>query len=408
MKVIVASGQGKLHFHETVRAASLAGAQVEFVTGWIPGPGGDRLANWLGSILGEASLSKRMNARIVDLPGVTMRPTAWAEFASRGLSMVSTRKPLSYFDLSATGFKMAGLASRKYLKNADIFHLRSGAGQGGAIRTARKHGLKILTDHSIAHPAYMEAVLGEEYARAGLKIDPIIGSGLWDVVLKDCAEADLLLVNSDFVKRTFVQLGYPADRIRVAYLGVREDFFGLKTSYQLNGPVKLLFTGNFDLRKGTGVLLESIRKVRAGGLDVRLHFIGNMANGKVWLKDSDAEFFTHTPFVPPDVLRPTLAESDIFVFPTLIEGSSRSAMEAAAAGLPVITTENCGLPFEHGKTVYYVPLNDANALAEAIARLATNQDLRQSIGTNSARTVAKQFTWPQYGEQLMQVYKSMI
>lgn len=403
----MASGTGKLHFHETATAAALAGAQVEFITGWIPGPEQEKIADWLGTRLGEASLAKRLRARVVDLPGVTMRPIAWAEFAGRGVSLLSRAPGLRNLDSSAWSFQLAGSASRKYLKNADIFHVRSGGGQGGAIRTARKHGLKILTDHSIAHPAYMEAVLGEEYARAGLKIDPIVGSGLWDMVLKDCSEADLLLVNSDFVKRTFVEMGFPEDRLRVAYLGVRESYFSLKTSYDINGPLKILFTGNFDLRKGTGVLLEAIRKVRAGGLDTRLHLIGNMGNGKVWMKDSDAEFFTHTPFVPPDVLRPTLAESDLFVFPTLIEGSSRSAMEAAAAGLPLITTDNCGMPFEHGKTVYYVPLNDANALAEAIARLATNQDLRQSIGTNSARMVAKQYTWPQYGEQLMQIYKSM-
>lgn len=408
MKVILASGVGKLHLHETARAIAMAGVNVEFLTGWVPGHRSERAVNALGRLLGEASLAKRMSARSVEHPNVIMRPIAWSEFAGRAIAHLDPLKLLPPSISSGLDFRLAGWGSRKYLKDADIFQVRSGAGQGGAIRRARRNGLKVIADHSIAHPWYMESVLTEEYARAGLKFEPLRDDGLWRTVLKDCDDADLLLVNSDFVKRTFVGEGYPAERIRVAYLGVRESYFGLKTSYEVTGPVKILCTGNFNIRKGSGDLLAAIRKVRAGGLDVRLRFVGNMADGKIWLKDSDADFFTHTAFVAPDELRPMLAESDMFVFPTLIEGSSRSAMEAAAAGLPVITTENCGLPFEHGKSVFYVPLSDSDALAEAIARMATDGSLRQSIGTNAARAVANSYTWQNYGEQLLAIYESMV
>ena len=50
----------------------------------------------------------------------------------------------------------------------------------------------------------------------------------------------------------------------------------------------------------------------------------------------DKEFFKFTPSVLPEALRPMLAAADLFVFPSLIEGSSRSAMEAAAAGLQLL------------------------------------------------------------------------
>ncbi len=70
----------------------------------------------------------------------------------------------------------------------------------------------------------------------------------------------------------------------------------------------------------------------------------------------------------PQQVVAAFARADLFVFPTFAEGSSRSGMEAAAAGLPIITTENCGLPLEHGKSAIYVAVNDADALAEAISR----------------------------------------
>ena len=103
-----------------------------------------------------------------------------------------------------------------------------------------------------------------------------------------------------------------------------------------------------------------------------------------------------------------MAEADLFVFPTLIEGSSRSAMEAAASGLPVISTENCGLPLEAEKEAIYVPLSNPKLLAEAIARMATNEQLRSDIGHNAAMRIQQQFTWARYGEELVRVYSSLL
>jgi glycosyltransferase involved in cell wall biosynthesis len=408
VKVIISSGLGKLFFHETVREVAATGVEVEFITGWVPNSRMDYFVNGLGRLLGESSLANRMRARVIDIPGVTTRAIAWAEFSGRALGFLSKAKIVKELTTAGWGFEIAGWASRRYLRDANIFHVRSGAGQGGAIKTARAQGLKIITDQSIAHPEHMQEVLDAEYARAGLPSERFCDGGLWQVVLKDCDLADRLLVNSDFVKRTFVQKGYSADRIDVVYLGVRDSWFRIKQSYECLEPVKILFTGNFDLRKGTRTLLEAIRRVRSGGIDARLHVIGNMTNGQVLLKDSDMAFFTHTEFVPPAALRPALSESDMFVFPTLLEGCSRSAMEAAAAGLPVITTESCGLPLENGKSVLYVPLNDVDSLAEAIARLATNEKLRESLGRCASDTIAQHYTWPLYGEKLHRLYTDIL
>ena len=155
-------------------------------------------------------------------------------------------------------------------------------------------------------------------------------------------------------------------------------------------------------------MLEAIRKVRLRGLDVRLRLIGNITTGKACIKDSDELFLTHTPFVPPEEILPALAEADMFVFPTLLEGSSRSAMEAAAAGLPVITTESCGLPLVNGESVLYVPVNDAESLAETITRVATDEALRESIGKVAASMITQRYTWPQYGQQLSQLYDKLL
>ena len=408
MKAIVATGFGKLHFHETARALAAAGVEVNFLTGWVPKDNQTALVDLLGKFLGERHLAARMAARQIGIPGVSVTPVAWVEFAGTFIKLIQ-RTGVIPLDLAyGMEFRLAAWGSRKHLKDADVLLVRSGAGQSGAIRKARGNGLAIVTDHSIAHPAFMHRALREEFARFGLPAGYDPRADLWKLVLRDCADADLLLVNSDFVKKTFVEEGYPAEKIRVAYLGVREEFFDLKRDYRIDGPVKILFTGNFDIRKGVRILLEAIRSCRRSGLDLRLELMGNLGNGASCLRADDDQFFTHTAFAPLQQVAAAFARADLFVFPTFAEGSSRSGMEAAAAGLPIITTENCGLPLEHGKSAIYVPVNDSDALAEAISQLSSQESLREQIGRNAMRTVTEHYTWAQYGHQVAEYLQEAV
>lgn len=408
MRAIIATGIGKLHFHESARALAKAGVEVNFLTGWLPSERQASLVDLAGDLIGEKHLAKRLAARRIGLPGVAVTSIVWTEVAAKLINGVERTGAIPLDTAYGWQCRVAGWGTRKYLKNADVLLVRSGAGQGGAIKTARRNGLAIVTDHSIAHPAFIHEELREEFNRFALPVGYDPKADLWKLVLRDCADADLLLVNSDFVKRTFIERQFPADRIRVAYLGVREEFIGLKREYGIEGPVKILFTGNFDLRKGARILLEAIRTCRRGGLDVRLNLIGNLSDGERCLEAGDASFITHTPFVPPEELMGAFAAADLFVLPTFAEGSSRSAMEAAAAGMPLITTERCGLPLEHNSAAFYVPPGDVCRLADAIAQLASNGSLRASLGQRAAQTIAASYTWSHYGHRLAAVLKEAI
>jgi glycosyltransferase involved in cell wall biosynthesis len=408
LKAIIATGFGKLHFHETARALAAAGVDVNFLTGWVPKDNQTALVELAGKLLGEKHLAARMAARQINIPGVSVTPVAWVEIVGTLIKVIQRTRVIPLDLAYGMEFRVAAWGSRPYLKQADVLLVRSGAGQSGAIRKARRNGLAIVTDHSIAHPAFMHAALREEFARFGLPAGYDPQADLWKLVLRDCADGDLLLVNSGFVKRTFVEQGYPAGKIRVAYLGVREDFFDLKRDYRIDGPVRILFTGNFDIRKGVRLLLEAVRLCRKSGLDVRLELMGNLDNGAACLQAGDDAFFTHTPFAPLAQVAAAFARADLFVFPTFAEGSSRSGMEAAAAGLPIITTENCGLPLEDGKSAIYVPVDDSVALAEAIARVSSDEALRTSLGRNAMKTVTENYTWKHYGQQVAAYLKEAV
>jgi glycosyltransferase involved in cell wall biosynthesis len=133
-----------------------------------------------------------------------------------------------------------------------------------------------------------------------------------------------------------------------------------------------------------------------------------MGSGRPCLRNSDTEFLTITPFLPQDDLKSRLAEFDLFVFPTLVEGCARSGMEALAAGLPVVTTANCGLPAVHGNTAFYVPLGSAESLAEAIEELAENDYLREKIGRAGAALISQHYTWDHYGRNVFNLFQNII
>jgi glycosyltransferase involved in cell wall biosynthesis len=70
--------------------------------------------------------------------------------------------------------------------------------------------------------------------------------------------------------------------------------------------------------------------------------------------------------------------ADVFVLPTLSEGSANVVYEALAAGLPVITTPNAGSIIRDGGNGFLVPIRDAGKLAEAIMKLKNSSALRAS------------------------------
>ena len=121
-----------------------------------------------------------------------MTPIAWAEVLGTFIKLVQRTGVLPLDLAYGMEFRLAALGSRKYLKNADVLLVRSGAGQSGAIRKARSNGLAVVTDHSIAHPAFMHVALREEFARFGMAAGYDSRADLWKLVLRDCDDADLL------------------------------------------------------------------------------------------------------------------------------------------------------------------------------------------------------------------------
>lgn len=84
---------------------------------------------------------------------------------------------------------------------------------------------------------------------------------------------------------------------------------------------------------------------------------------------------------------------DLFVLPSYREGFPRSAMEAAASGVPVVATDirGCRQVVDDGRTGILVPLHDADALARAVEELASDGDRRGAMGEAARHKAERQF-----------------
>ena len=72
---------------------------------------------------------------------------------------------------------------------------------------------------------------------------------------------------------------------------------------------------------------------------------------------------------------------DVFVMPSFTEGTPNSIVEAMAHGIPIIASQVGGVPDMIGADAgVLVPPGDADALAQAMLRLARDRDLRQTMG----------------------------
>lgn len=101
---------------------------------------------------------------------------------------------------------------------------------------------------------------------------------------------------------------------------------------------------------------------------------------------------------------------DIYVQPSIAEGFGISVLEAMAVGLPVIASRTGGLPelVDEGRTGVLVEPGDAQALADAIASLVSDEETRRRLGAAGRERVAREFTIEGEVSSIAAVYERLL
>ena len=210
-----------------------------------------------------------------------------------------------------------------------------------------------------------------------------------------------------------LHLKYNMDSDRAWYVpsGVEPRFF-VPRRYELTGPPKLLYAGTWLDQRGIFYLREALEALAAKIPDITMTFAGCHCPPETIL-----EFFGPTlastvsvqPTVPSGQMQDLFASHDIFLFPSLMEGLPGVLLEAMASGMPVITSETCGMPdvVEDGFNGLLVPPADARAIEEAVLRLAGSIELRQSLGQAAQQTMSR-YTWKRSALVLEKLFRHIL
>jgi glycosyltransferase involved in cell wall biosynthesis len=114
--------------------------------------------------------------------------------------------------------------------------------------------------------------------------------------------------------------------------------------------------------------------------------------------------------VGDDTLHALYERCDLFVHPTLYEGSSMVTLEAMAHGKPVVATRVGGIPDKivDGENGLLVPPGDADALARAVVEALRDGERLKSWGSRSREVVEARFDWSRRAKELLQLYEEIL
>lgn len=175
--------------------------------------------------------------------------------------------------------------------------------------------------------------------------------------------------------------------------------------YGLGAARMILFLGRLHRRKGVEVLLRAF--LRANLDDARLVFVGPDEGMRSQLEPLADERVIFTGYLESQRRLQALAAADLFALPAVGEGLSMAALEALAAGVPVLLSPGSAVAgvVEAGAGRVVEP--ETEALAQALIEIWGDAAALQQMRLAARQLVQARYTWEQVAAQMEAVYESL-
>lgn len=187
----------------------------------------------------------------------------------------------------------------------------------------------------------------------------------------------------------------------------------LESHPTLAGRRIVLFLGRLHRIKGVDVLARGFSMAAMRFPEAALLIVGPDEGARASMESilEQAGVLGRTVFtgmLTGDHKQAALQCAELFVQPSHTEGFSNSVLEALAAGLPVVISEQCNFPevVDH-EAGFVVPLNDA-AVCEAIGKLLSDPRLGVRMGCNGRKLVTERYTWRSAAAAMAACYRMLL
>ena len=360
-----------------------------------PGLWGGRLAKAFGP-------GATTSWRCPGLPASSVQEYPWPLFRHLFHERIWPRRSFDWFNTNESFDRQVAAQLRR--SHARLFVGAETCAQH-AFTVAKERGMHTLLDGEQVHPAFLWTVLARAADDLGLPPPPPVNTP--EMAARKAAEhalADTILVFSEVERRSFVEQGFAAERL--AEIPLWADTVNWypdpkRPDAPSGRPLRAVFVG-VDLRKGIPYLLRAARQC-GGAVDLTL--VGRKDPQMQPIMTQDREHFRYLPPKTKPELREMFRHSDVLVLPSLVDAFGFVAMEAMACGLPVIVTENCGVPVPDPS--WRVPIMDADALAERLLLYAGDRELCRAHGTVAAE-FAQQYRPERYRREVAHLFRNLL
>lgn len=212
--------------------------------------------------------------------------------------------------------------------------------------------------------------------------------------------ADILVVLSQKAAETFRVQGFPEEKLYYLPRGVDVDRFKPREKPPI---FRAVFSGALIERKGIHHLLEAWHRLDLK--DAELWLVGSVHDEakphlkKYWRDNIKVVGFKRD-------VENYLSQGTIHVFPSQCEGSAKVVYEAAACGLPQITTREAGDVVNDGVEGIIIQPGNVGELAAAILELYRHPEKVEAMSLAARKRVVDNFTWDHFRTRLLIGYES--
>ncbi|MBN2603513.1 MAG: glycosyltransferase family 4 protein [Candidatus Thermoplasmatota archaeon] len=356
------------------------------------------------NILKRFNFSNRLNAKktLAPLPQNVLFNAWTKEYLTHfQMKYFSTLKNISHpffhwiFDTSVSSF----------LPPSNINHIMLHGTSIKTFRKARKQGSVVVGEPVNSHPVQMKKILSAAANKWSVKFDNSLNP-MQKMMLEEIKFTDFLLCPSSFIAESYIAQGYSSEKVKIIPWSVDTSLFYPILNQKKDSVFRLIFVGQLSLRKGILDLLQAWDELSLSNGEL---LIAGQIDQQIKDKLKFQSNVKYLGAVPHDELNRYYNKSNLFVLPTLEDGFGYVCLEAMAAGLPVIVTENTGAKDAviEEKTGWIIPPSDIEQLKKTILKAYRNPELCKKMGATSATQMKKNYTWKNYADKLIQFYQGI-
>jgi glycosyltransferase involved in cell wall biosynthesis len=279
------------------------------------------------------------------------------------------------------------------------------------IRAAKRLGIPVALERCNAHTRFAYEVVRQECERIGVPLPPGHEHAYNAQILAkeelEYQEADSLLCPSEFTARTFLDRGFPRERLVRFIYGVDEKkYHPASEPRPAGGGLKMIFVGVCAVRKGLHYALEAWLKSEAskdGTFLIAGEFIPAYQQKLApLLAHPSVQVLGHRNDVP-ELMR----QCDLFVLPSIEEGFGLVCTEAMASGCVALVSDACTDLCRHMENSLVHAVGDVEALTAHLSLLHRDRNLLAKL-REAALQALPGMTWTAAGNTLLSAYRQTL